>query len=340
MEAALYDPLSGYYSRPDLIRWGRAGDYRTSPEIGDLFAATFARFFAAIFREFGEPSRWTIVECGAGNGQFAAVVLDLLRRFYPSVFEATRYIFNDISEDARRLSQEKLATVAEKVEYCPLEQIDKLNPGIFFSNELVDAFPVHLLTVADGEVRELYVDLEDNKRFKFSNGPISTPRLTEFLDHHFVDLKEGQVIEVNLQVCDFLSSIAEKLIAGYVITVDYGAEQQELYGLPERFKGTLRAFHQHRFVDDVLAEPGEYDITASVNWTQLRVVGERQGLSFMSLTRLDRFLLREGLLEELQRRLDASSSEAEKLKISTQAREMILPGGMASHFQVLIQKRV
>ena len=340
MQAALYDPLFGYYNRPDLIRWGRAGDYRTSPEISDLFAATFARFFAETFRQCGEPSRWTIVESGAGNGQFAAVILDRFKKFYPNVFQATRYIIDDISVDSRRLSRERLATFAERVEYCQLDQIGEVNPGIFFSNELVDAFPVHLLTVEAGEVRELYVELEDDQRFKFKPGPVSTPKLTEYLDHHSVDLKEGQVVEVNLHVSDWLSSIAARLTAGYVITVDYGAEQEELYGLPERITGTLRAFHQHQFVDDVLADPGQNDITASVNWTQVRIAGERLGLRYLSLTRLDQFLLHEGLLEELQRRLDASSGEAEKLKISTEAREMILPGGVASHFQVMVQKRV
>ena len=68
--------------------------------------------------------------------------------------------------------------------------------------------------------------------------------------------------------------------------------------------------------------------------------GNRLGLICTSLTRLDQFLLREGLLEELQRRLDASTSESERLQTTTQAREMILPGGMASHFQVMVQKRV
>jgi len=339
MQTALYDPLVGYYNRPDLIRWGRAGDYRTSPETSELFAATFAGHFAAIYRQLGEPSHWTIVESGAGNGQFASVVLSKFQQVYPEVYKATRYIINDVSEDARRLSRENLVTFADKVEYSGLEQIGKIDLGLFFSNELVDAFPVHLLTLEDGAVRELFVDLH-NDSFKFVTRPVSTSKLTEFLVQHAVDLKEGQIVEVNLHVSDWLSSVAEKLATGFVITVDYGFEQEELYGAPERFKGTLRAFHQHQFVGNVLAQPGQNDITASVNWTQIRMVGERLGLTCTSLTRLDQFLLQEGLLEELQRRLDASTSESERLRTTTQAREMILPGGMASHFQVMVQKRV
>ena len=65
MKAALYDPDGGYYQRSDRKRWGREGDYRTSPERSELFAATFARYFVALAEEL------TIVECGGGDGSFA-----------------------------------------------------------------------------------------------------------------------------------------------------------------------------------------------------------------------------------------------------------------------------
>ena len=339
MQAALYDRSLGYYNRPDLIRWGRAGDYRTSPELSRLFAATFARVFASLFHQLGEPPNWTIVESGAGNGEFAAGVLDAFRTSYPSILEATRYVIDEQSTAAAHLAHERLTNIGRKVEFCSIGETGDVNPGIFFSNELVDAFPVSLMTVENGELRELYVALDPEMRFSFLAGPPSTQKLLEFLDENSIDLKEGQVIEVNLQVSDWLTAIAEKLTAGYVITVDYGAEQEDLYGVPERFKGTLRAFHRHRFVD-VLSNPGDNDITATVNWTQLRRVGERAGLACTSLTSLDQFLLREGLLEELQLRLDSSNSDAEKLKLTTEARDLILPTGMASHFQVMIQKKV
>jgi len=339
MQAALYDPDLGYYNRSDLIRWGRAGDYRTSPELSSLFAATFAKFFASIFRQLGEPARWTIVESGAGSGELAAGVLNVLKESYPAIFAATRYVIDDQSPDAERLARERLAPVDNRIEFCSIGEVGEVHPGIFFSNELVDAFPINLVTVQNGELRELYVELDPEMRFRFLAGPLSTQTLREFLNKHRIDLKEDQVIEVNLQVSDWLSSIAQKLTSGYVITVDYGAEQKELYGLPERFKGTLRAFQRHRFVE-VLSEPGRNDITATVNWTQVMEAGDQVGLTTTSLIGLDQFLLREGFLEELQRRLAESNSEVEKLKLTTEARDMILPTGMASHFQVLVQKKV
>jgi SAM-dependent MidA family methyltransferase len=103
--------------------------------------------------------------------------------------------------------------------------------------------------------------------------------------------------------------------------------------------GTLRGFSRHAFVDDLLAAPGEYDLTTTVNWTQVKTSGEKLGWKVIEFASQDKFLLNAGLLDQLQYRLDNARSEAEKVALTTSAREMILPGGMASSFQVLVQKR-
>jgi len=90
----------------------------------------------------------------------------------------------------------------------------------------------------------------------------------------------------------------------------------------------------------VLAQPGEYDITASINWTQVKTVGEGLGLEVVEFASQDKFLLNAGLPTELEYRLSLAESEAEKASLSTGAKEMILPGGMASSFQVLVQRRI
>lgn len=315
MEAALYDPEFGYYSRGDLKRWGREGDYRTSAERSELFAFTFARYFAKLYDELGHPSCWSIIEGGAGDGTFAQRVQRALEESYPRVFEATRYHISEIHNAS--------------------EPFDCLDPCVYFSNELLDAFPVHRLT-SEGE---LYVTLDSSNNFTWSVGPLSTPRLAEFFVQHSVKLAAGQTIEVNLAIDDWLSSVASTLKHGFVITVDYGAEAAELYDPSLRPNGTLRAFSKHGFVDDVLSAPGEYDITSSVNWTQVKSTGERLGLQVVEFDSQDRFLLRAGLLDELEKRLMRMEKASDQLRLTTDAREMILPGNMASSFQVLVQQR-
>ncbi|HEX5883532.1 MAG TPA: SAM-dependent methyltransferase [Pyrinomonadaceae bacterium] len=334
MKAALYDPAGGYYQRSDLQRWGRRGDYRTSPERSELFAATFARYFAKLYAQLEEEPEWSIVECGAGGGHFAAGVLRALADRFPAVFAATRYFVQDLSDDGRRRAQERLIEFRERVQFS--SDLPSVHCGIYFSNELLDAFPVHRVIEGDDGLSEFYVSVASNGEFEWTPGPLSTQRLAEYS----LDLAPGQIIEINLEIDDWLAGIAEKLEQGFVITVDYGAEADELYDPVRRPQGSLRAFSQHGFVDNVLAQPGEVDITASINWTQVKRVGERLGLKTIEFASQDKFLLNAGLLDEMEYRLTSTTSAAEKAALTTGAREMILPGGMASSFQVLVQERM
>ena len=336
MKAALYDPSDGYYQRADRERWGREGDYRTSPERSELFAATFARYFVGLAEELDEL---TIVECGVGAGSFASGVLRTLRDQFPARFASTRYIVYDVSDDARRRTQERLSEFGSRVQFCSEWDRVSVKSGIYFSNELLDAFPVHRVVMDAGELSELYVTVDDGGNFVSSTGPLSTPRLAEFVSANSIELANSQTIEINLAIDDWFSTVAAKLERGFVVTVDYGAEPDELYDPALRPDGTLRGFSRHGFVNDLLAEPGEHDLTTSVNWTQIKTVGEKQGLKVIDFSPQDKFLLNAGLLDQLQYRLDHAESEAEKASLTIGAREMILPGGMASSFQVLVQKR-
>jgi SAM-dependent MidA family methyltransferase len=339
MEAALYDQQEGYYCRGDRERWGKLGDYRTSPERSVLFAAVFARYYAKLHQALGSPSEWTIVEVGAGEGHFAAAVLETLQQRSPDVFFATRYIIDEASLDSQSRAAQKLARFGERVDCKRLNELNPINSGIIFSNELFDAFPVHRVTMRESQLREFYVALNGKGNFEWTIGPPSTPRLAEYFGQHGIQLAEGQIAEVNLNIEEWFRQSAGKLGNGYLISVDYGAEANDLYGSPARREGTLRAYQRHQFVDDVLACPGEQDITASVDWTFVRRIGKELGFDTIEFERQDRFLLQAGLLDELERRVSEAPDECERLSLRTSAREMILPGGMAASFQVLVQRK-
>jgi SAM-dependent MidA family methyltransferase len=336
MKAALYDPSGGYYQRADRKRWGRDGDYRTSPERSELFAATFARYFVTLAEELGDL---TIVECGAGDGTFASGVLRTLRDQFPLRFVETRYVVYELSEDARGRAEERLSEFGERVQfYSDWEQVSARS-GIYFSNELLDSFPVHRVLNGDDGLSELYVTVDSNGGFAWLNGPLSTPRLAEFCNTYSIELEQGQIIEINFAVEDWLNAVSRKLDHGFLITVDYGAEAAELYDATLRPNGTLRGFSRHGFVDDLLAQPGEYDLTTSVNWTQVKSLGEQLGWKMIEFAFQDKFLLEAGLLDQLQYRLGNAQTDAERVALTTGARDMILPGGMASSFRVLVQKK-
>ncbi len=338
MRTALYDEAEGYYRKRAAEIWGREGDYRTSPERSDLFAATFARYFASLYAQLGSPSSFTIVEIGGGAGHFAHGILQSLQSYFPQVFAATRYIFDEIGEPAQDTARRRLGLFADRVKFASIDELE-IDPGIVFTNELLDAFPVHRVTVLAGELREYYVALGTEEEFAWMIGPPSTPRLGDYLKRHNITLLDGEVAEVNLEIEAWLRKVSARLKRGYVVTVDYGAEAEELYSSVEREQGTLRSFHQHAFIADLLASPGEHDLTSTINWTAVRMAGETAGLKTVQFARQDKFLLEAGLLDQLALQ-SQQAGEAEKIRLSTAAREMILPDGMAASFQVLVQEKL
>jgi len=342
MQAALYDEREGYYCRLDRVPQGRAGDYRTAPESSPLFAATFAwyfsKLFAELFFEMGSPPAWTIFEAGAGGGEFAHGVLESLQVHYPDIFSATSYLIDEVSPAARRLAAARLSEFAGRVTFQRFDEInDSANVGVVFSNELIDALPVHRVIMRTGRLRELCVGLDQDEFVWVERDP--DERVAEYFGRAELRLSDGQIAEINLAAEEFISRAAGLFARGYLVTVDYGAERSELLDAPDRFNGTLRAFHRHHLITNVLARPGEQDLTTTVDWTQIKEVGRRAGLRAVRLERLDHFLLSEGLLQRLSEMLSQTQDQVEALRLSTSAREMIMPHGLAASFQVLVQEK-
>jgi SAM-dependent MidA family methyltransferase len=341
MMAALYDPSAGYYCRADLTKWGREGDFRTSPERTSLFAATFAGYFARLYEQLNRPSAWTILEAGAGDGSFAQGVLQTLLKFFPDVCAATQYVIDEVSSSSRRLAQERLQPFADRIQFKTLDDAE-INPGVVFANELLDAFPVHRVTIHEGELKEFKVTLGDKGNFEWllaAPDAALSSRFERYFEVAGFQPAEGQVVEVNVEIEDWLRRVAARMGSGYVVTVDYGAETEDLYSPSAGRNGTLRGFMRHQFVDDLLANPGEYDLTTTVNWTVVKSIATRLGFEVLEFQRQDQFLLQAGFLEQLEVESALVQGEAERLSLSTTAREMILPDGMAAYFQVLVLKK-
>lgn len=339
MEAALYDSTEGYYCRTDLVRWGRTGDYRTSPELSPLFAATFARYFSTLYDELHSPDSFTLIEAGAGAGHFAEGVLETLAADYPRAFAATRYLIDEQSPHALTLAQSRLSRFADRIEFRRLSEITSpLDNVVIFANELFDALPVHRLKMSGGRLSELCVAEAETGSFTWVERPLTSTRLIAYLERSGIHLAEGQEAEVNLAALDWIERAAAILRRGFLITIDYGAEAAELYDPNTRPHGTLRAFHHHQLTDDVLALPGQQDLTTTIDWTAIKKHGTQAGLHTITFERQDKFLLRAGLLQQLELLASRASSEAELATLRASARHLILPDHMSASFQVLVQE--
>jgi SAM-dependent MidA family methyltransferase len=147
-------------------------------------------------------------------------------------------------------------------------------------------------------------------------------------------LPEGFTIEVSPAAQQWWRQAAMALESGKLVAIDYGQTADELL-LPERKEGTLRAYYRHRASSDVLARPGEQDITAHVNFTAIRTAGESAGL------KTERYETQAQFLTDIAAqawREEGSSGEWTRER-RRQFQTLTHPEHLGRSFRVLVQSR-
>ena len=292
MAAALYHPQHGYYTSGRAVI-GRKGDFFTNVSVGPLFGRLLARQFAEIWQRLGEPGQFALVEQGAHGGDFAGDVLAGLQELAPACFAATTYRIIEPGDFLRDTQAAKLAAVSGKVLWTP--SLADLEPfsGVHFSNELIDALPVHAVTWTGEQWRERHVGLHGD-RFAFTDGPLSSEALRTHLAQ-LPPVPPGYETEVNLAALDWIAALGGKVERGCVLAIDYGFPRAEYYS-PDRTGGTLTGYAHHRREGDVLARPGEIDLTAHVDFTSLAEHAALCGLRVAGFTDQHHFMVGLGRL--------------------------------------------
>ena len=203
------------------------------------------------------------------------------------------------------------------------------------SNELLDAFPVHQVTLSQGSLKEVYVTLTGDV-LEYALKEPSTPRLATRLAGLGITLAEGQTVEINLGIDDWVDDAAEVLDTGFILTVDYGRVASDLYSMDDRPRGTLTTFYRHTQTDSPLQRIGRQDMTAQVDFTTVMNAGSQAGLETLGFTTQARFLANLGL-PRLRDRLTALDLPRRQLAANnTGMLDLARPAGLGD-FKVLIQ---
>jgi SAM-dependent MidA family methyltransferase len=312
MELALYCPNYGYYEREgDII--GRRGDYYTSVSVGSLFGELLGLQFAEWLQEMAlvgsrddagaESGGLQIVEAGAHRGDLARDILTWLEEHRHDLFEKLKYWIVEPSARRQNMQREQLRAferhvvwVADLAEVAAAKESSR-RPlgvhGIIFSNELLDAMPVHRFGW-DAQARawfECGVTLQGGNLvwtrlpgknqpggFAGGSGHGPVPEFLQCRDEGLRDqLPDGFIVEWCPAAETWWHRAASALARGRLVTVDYGLTAEELLS-PERGAGTLKAIREHRISANPLASPGEQDLTAHVNFTRIQRAGESAGL--------------------------------------------------------------
>ena len=337
MELALYCPETGYYER-NQDNVGRTGDFITSVSTGSLFgellAWQFAEWLAALPTE-GPPPQ--LIEAGAHDGKLAADILAWLQTQRPQLFSRLELALIEPSPTRQRWQQTTLQPFAPKVRwYSSLTDLGQQHPhltGIFYSNELLDAFPVHRFGwhAQRQEWLEWGVTLTgDNFTWATLPAPADFPRQPALE----AVLPDGYTIEQSPAAVAWWQTAAKTLRHGKLLAIDYGFTAEEQFS-PARTKGTVRAYHQHHISDDLLALPGEQDLTAHVNFSALQQAGEAAGLTTEGFYSQPQFLTR---IVQQQFQAPATTHPWGPKQIR-QFQTLTHPEHLGRAFRILVQQR-
>jgi len=338
MELALYHPQFGYYMRaPEGTgeRIGWQGDYYTSSEVHPILGQALARQAEQIDRLLGQPDPFTVVEMGPGKGLLAKHFLSACRSYSPSFQQRLRYTLIDRSPAMRATQRHNLSEWLTKPGLLAWEdRLDDLDQsgitGLLFSNELLDAFPIHRIQMTSEGPREIHVDYH-NGQFVECLKPLSTAPLAEHLRRLNCDWPERYRTEVNLQALEWMKQVARCLNRGVVLTIDYGHTAHDLYR-PERKTGTFLCYSRHSTNETPYLHVGAQDMTAHVDFSSLAAVGESQGLHVTGFTNQLSFLMGLGV-EAMIAELQPESPEFQA------AIHLLKPNGMGSTFKMLVQHK-
>lgn len=296
MEAALYDPEGGYYTR--LRGFGDAGDFVTAPETHPVFGTLLARQAVEVWERLGQPTPFQVLEFGGGSGALARSFLQALVVEHSALASTTRYAIEERSASLRERQRFNLVGL-------PVTWGAPATASFVLANEVLDAFPVHRVVVRGGQPREMLVGYAGGQ-LHWVESPTLPPIVHEYLARLPGQPQDGAVLEVNPGLPPFAQRLRGLLGQGLALILDYGYLAEEIVQRPQ---GSLLTYFRHTIGSDPLVRVGQQDISAHVDFSALATAAHHAGLQVLGLTTQRKLLFNLGL-EGYVRHLPAPEDRA------------------------------
>lgn len=278
MELALYHADGGYYT--NRVAFGSSGDFFTAPITHPLFGSLIAVQIKLMWQKLGMNYPLNVIELGAGNGQLGIDMKAHFERMSNGSSEVFDYIGNDLSsKPSDFLGKWIQGEIPFKFE----------THSVIVANELLDAMPVHRVTVDQAELKEIFIGLDEAGDFQEVLSQPSTSAIKEHFEELGIELTEGYRTEVNLGITKWFKYVFEMIDSGYLLLIDYGHEAGEYYN-SHRSKGTLRCYYSHTLNMNPYIHVGKQDISSHVDFTTLRKVALDVGFDLMEEKSQSQFL--------------------------------------------------
>lgn len=304
---ALFHPQEGYYARAKKrVGLTPEADFYTASSVGPIFGKLVAEAAAHLLAP-DSAADTALVEIGAepGAGVFEALHGDALPAF-------------------------------ASVLTLPLgHRWQWPQKAVVFANELLDAQPFHRLQLLDGRWREWGVRCDANGHLsEVLLDSLSEPVATGLAGQLPRNLPEGWRLDISLEAETLLSRLLEGGWQGAFLLFDYGKDWQEL--LTTSPAGTARAYRNHQLSTDLLAHPGEQDLTCHVCWDRLERIAATHGFATQRPHRQESFFMRHAsrtIARVIEQAPAAFDPERQALM------SLLHPAHLGSKFQVLCGTR-
>jgi len=339
MEMALYEPGLGYYAS-QKTRIGRHGDFYTSSHLHPAFGMMLGKQIEEMWEVMGRPSGFQIVEMGSGAGYLCKDILEYYkglgiggRGLEREIIKNLQYIIVELNPAMREQQRKLLSDYSDKISWA--SSIRELNniKGCFISNELLDAFPVHIIEM-NNEIKEIFVSSENEKIIEIKGTP-STSEIADYIKEFSIELGKGYRTEINLEIKKWLSEINRALTEGFILTIDYGYSSEDYYS-EDRNRGTLLCYHEHQVTEDPYQNIGEQDITAHVNFSSVKKWGDELGINAIGFCNQGTFLVSLGIDEAIAEIHEIHKNSDYPFEVA-RIKKLILPGTMGETHKVVIQ---
>ena len=243
-----------YYAARDPL--GTAGDFVTAPEISQMFGEFAGLWLADLWDRAGRPANAIYAELGPGRGTLAK---DALRAMAGAGLRPEAHLI----EGSPSLRDVQAAWLPDAHFHDDAAGLPDDRPLLLLANEFLDALPIRQLVRIDAGWRERMVGLE-GEGFAFLAG---RQPMESGVPEAFADSPVGTIVETNPGAEAVVEEIAHRLArqGGAALFFDYGYFARQA-------GTTLQAVRAHRKVDP-LAEPGEADLTAHVDFSALSRIG-------------------------------------------------------------------
>jgi SAM-dependent MidA family methyltransferase len=324
IKACLADAQAGYYRTRQPI--GAKGDFITAPEVSQIFGELLGLWAVAVWQAMGEPSPIVMAELGPGRGTLMA---DAMRAWWsvPKFLENVTVALVEMSPHLRETQRASLSDSPAPLHWH--HSIDDLPKGplIVIANEFIDALPVRQLVREGDAWRERCVAIDRNGKFVFAPGEeLEDADLPEAA--RAVDAPDGAIFEIRPAISPLLAALAARAAIGPVtaLFIDYGHEQT---GSGD----TLQAVSRHKYADP-LAAPGEIDLTAHVDFAEMKRTATSLGLNSYGPMPQGEFLLKLGL-EARRDSLLRGATPDQREAIALGAARLASPSAMGVLFKVL-----